>query len=67
MSLANIVGGLIFSGAGFVAFTYGRRQGRFRLMVLGGALMVYPYFVSSPLVLYLVGAGLSAACFLVPD
>jgi len=38
---------LITSGAGFVLFMYGKKQGRTPQLVAGIALMVYPYFVSS--------------------
>jgi hypothetical protein len=38
---------LVVSGAGFVAFMYGRRQKRLPQMVAGVALIVYPYFVGS--------------------
>ncbi|MCX5795096.1 MAG: hypothetical protein NTY77_06355 [Elusimicrobia bacterium] len=67
MSMANIIGNLIFSGVGFVAFMYGKKQGHFKLMVLGGVLMVYPYFVPNTMLLYLIGAALSVATFYVRD
>lgn len=67
MSVGNIVGNLLFSSIGFVAFMYGKRQGRFQLMAVGGALMVYPYFVSSTPLMYLVGAGLTAWAWSVRD
>ena len=38
---------LITSGAGFVLFVYGKKEGRWPQLVAGIALMVYPYFVSS--------------------
>lgn len=38
---------LITSGAGFVLFTYGRKQDRTPHLVAGLVYMVYPYFVST--------------------
>jgi ABC-type spermidine/putrescine transport system permease subunit II len=38
---------LLLGGIGFVALSYGRKQGRPPQMVVGLALMVFPYFVSS--------------------
>jgi len=59
----NIMGGLLFSGIGFAAFMYGKRMGSARHMWLGAALMVYPYFVSNPLAMLIVGVGLTALLF----
>ena len=58
---ANLVGGLIFGSIGFVAFTYGKRMSLWGPIFLGLALMVYPYFVSNDLVLWIAGAVGSAA------
>lgn len=38
---------LLISGAGFVLFTYGRRQERLPQLLGGLACMVVPFFVSS--------------------
>jgi hypothetical protein len=38
---------LLLGGIGFVALSYGRKQGRPPQIVIGLALMVFPYFVSS--------------------
>jgi hypothetical protein len=65
LSMGNIVGNLIFSGIGFVALIYGKRQGHIRLMAVGGALMAYPYFVSSTPLMFLIGACLTAAAWAV--
>ena len=37
----------VVSGIGFVAFAYGKRQGRVPQMVAGLVLMGFPYFVSN--------------------
>ena len=63
MTLWSIVGGLIFSGIGFLALKHGRKHGRFNFMLIGAALMVYPYFVPGTAMIFLVGSVLSAALY----
>jgi len=38
---------LFISSIGFVAFSYGKSKGGFAHMLIGIALMVYPYFVGN--------------------
>ena len=61
---ALLVGNLLFSSVGFVAFIYGKRMNVWRPMLFGLALMAYPYFVRDPLVLFGIGAVLCAGLFL---
>ena len=61
--MMNLFGGLIFGSIGFFAFRYGKRQGNYRMLGIGIALMVYPYFIPNTLAVYLVGAALVAALF----
>lgn len=51
---------LIFSLIGFGYFRYGKRQGDGRVMLVGVGLMVYPYFITSPLAVVGVGGLLMA-------
>jgi hypothetical protein len=44
-----------FSLLGFAVFTYGRKQRTATHTLVGIALMVYPYFVSSPYALVGIG------------
>ena len=67
MSAWNMVVSTIFSGVGFVALMYGKKQGRFNLMVLGGILMTYPYFITSTLLMFAIGAALTFAVFRLKD
>ena len=67
MTFWNIIGGLVFSGVGLVAFMWGKKHGRFKPMVLGGALMAYPYFVSNTALMYLIGAALTVAAVFLRD
>ena len=57
-SFTNLIAGFIFSGVGLVAFVYGKKQGSFKPLSIGIALMVYPYFLASTFWLYTVGIGL---------
>ena len=67
MSTGSIVGNLVFSSVGFIAFVYGKKTMQFRVMALGGALMAFPYFVSDTILMWLVGACLTAAVFFIRD
>ena len=62
-SLANIIGGIIFGGVGFIAFVYGKKMSSWRPMAIGIALIIYPYFVPNTTALYLIGIGLSACLY----
>ena len=44
-SPANLFGSLVFGVVGFAAFMYGKKQARLWTMLIGVALMVYPYFI----------------------
>jgi len=61
---ANLIGCFLFSAVGFMALTYGKKQGSAKPMVLGALLLVFPYFVSNTLALYGVGLCLTAALFI---
>lgn len=60
---ANIFAYIIFGAVGFVAFVYGKKNRFVRPMVIGFALMAYPYFFSGTFFLYLVGIALTAALY----
>lgn len=55
---------MIPSGAGFVLFTYGRKQQRWPLLAGGLAYMVYPYFTASITAMLAIGVGLGVALYL---
>ncbi len=64
---AELIGGLIFSSVGFVAFVYGKRRHLWKSMVIGIALMAYPFFVPTNVLLYSLGALLTGALFVWRD
>jgi hypothetical protein len=55
-SAANLIGGLVFGSIGFIAFIYGKRMNLWKPMLLGLALMVYPYFISDDVMMIAIGA-----------
>lgn len=66
-STSNILAGIVFGAIGLAAFIYGKKRILWWPMALGIALMVFPYFPMSTLVLYLIGAALTAALFIWRD
>jgi hypothetical protein len=56
---------VLFSAVGLAYFSYGKRQGKASALLGGVALMVYPYFVKSVVLLVGLGVALSAVPFLV--
>ena len=66
-SLANIIGNILFSGIGYVAFMYGKRMGNTRVMIQGGVLMGYSYVVPDTFWMYAIGTGLTAWIALTRD
>ena len=54
---------IIFGAIGFAVFVYGKKNKLVRPMIIGLALMAYPYFFSGTLVIYLVGIALTAALY----
>ena len=55
--------GLIFGCIGMGAWMYGKRQSSAAHMILGVALIAYPYFTANLIILYGVGIALTAALF----
>jgi hypothetical protein len=65
--MAKIIAWVLFGAIGFVAFSYGKKSGSAKAMLIGGALLVYPYFVTGAWPLYLIGAALTAALYFWSD
>lgn len=64
MDLSNpwlLLSGVLIGMVGFVLFNHGRKNADLRTLGTGLALCVYPYFVSSLLVLWLVFAAMMGA------
>ena len=67
LTAGTSIAGLIFSGVGFVAFTYGKKEGRHRTMMMGLGIMVYPYFTPTAAITCAVGVVLCAALYFLRD
>lgn len=67
MIVAYWIGSIVFSGIGFVAFAYGKKQTQWRRAAIGIALMTYAYFVSDTVIMYVIGFLLTAALFFVKE
>lgn len=59
-SAVNIIGNLLFSGIGYIAYSYGKKMDKTRVMIQGGVLMAYSYLVPDTLWLYVIGTALTA-------
>jgi len=63
MDIWALVIGSFFSLVGFSYFVYGKKTSNFFALISGMIMMIYPYFVSSKIILLLIGLVLSALPF----
>jgi hypothetical protein len=66
-STGNLIAGFLFSMIGLIGFRVGRARGSVQQMLIGAALLVYPYVVENLWALWLIGVGLTALLFLFKD
>jgi len=64
---AALLGSLLFGAIGLGAFMYGKKMVRYKPMVIGIALMAYPYFVPQTWLLYAVGCALCVGLYAVRE
>ena len=57
-AMPKIIAWIIFGAIGFGVFMYGKKERSIKPLIIGIALMGYPYFVNNTFWLYGVGAGL---------
>jgi hypothetical protein len=57
---ASFFGSLIFGAIGMAAFVYGKSTMQAKKMLLGGVLMISPYFISDTWLLWGIGIALTA-------
>jgi predicted phage tail protein len=67
MTPENLLAGIIFSSIGLGATIYGKKMGLWKTMVIGIALMAYPYFTADAVLTTLIGLALTAALFAFRD
>jgi hypothetical protein len=63
-SVAGILAGLLVSTLGFAIFLYGKNVQRFWPLVVGLAMMTYPWFIYSALWLCVITGGLCVVLYL---
>jgi multisubunit Na+/H+ antiporter MnhE subunit len=59
----SLIAGLVFGIVGLYVFRRGKKESSMRLVVLGLALMIYPYFVDGATLNWVVGFLLSGASY----
>ncbi len=64
---AKVVAWFLFGSVGFVVFMYGKNIKSFKPLLLGLALMAYPYFFNDTVWLYGIGIALCLGLFLWRD
>jgi hypothetical protein len=57
----SLLASMLIGSIGFVAFVYGKKQGRAPQMLVGVALMIFPYFVSNIALMFAIAAALLTA------
>ncbi len=66
-SMSSLLSGLLvgFIGTGF--FMYGKKESRFMPMMAGGAMFIYPWFITSSLILWIVTIAICVFLFVVRE
>jgi hypothetical protein len=64
---ALLFGSFLFGAIGLAVFVYGKKLALWKPMVIGIALMAYPYFISRTWMMYLIGVALCGALFVFRD
>lgn len=64
MTFYYLFGALLFGSIGLVAFMIGKKRSSAVLMVVGIALMGYPYLISNTVLMYSIGVLLTLALFI---
>jgi hypothetical protein len=57
----------MFGAIGLAVFIYGKKMALWKPMVIGVALMAYPYFVPQTWLIYVIGGALCLGLFVVRD
>ncbi|MEO8134368.1 MAG: hypothetical protein ABI831_10355 [Betaproteobacteria bacterium] len=66
-SSSELFGALLFGTIGMAAIIYGRKSAQWKPMLVGVALVAFPYFVAQTWQLYAIGGALCVALFLFRD
>ena len=63
MDMNLLLSALVIGTFGFGFFIYGKKMQDLRMLALGLALMIYPYFVHSMLIMWVIAAACIAGTF----
>jgi len=63
----DLFAAILFGAIGMGAFVFGKKSAKMKPMIVGIALMGYPYFISQTWLLYLVGVLLTGSLFVWRD
>ena len=66
-SAGELIANLLFSSVGFVALVYGKRMHVWKPMLIGIALMAFPYFIGGTIALFAIGSVLTGSLFVFRD
>ena len=61
------MGGLLFGTLGIGVFMYGKKMASWKPLVIGIALMAYPYFVPQTWLIYTIGCALCLLLYVFRD
>lgn len=60
---SELFAAVVFGAVGLAAFVYGKKATNWKPMVIGVALMAYPYFFEQALLLYGIGIALCVSLY----
>lgn len=63
----SLFAAILFGAIGMGAFVHGKRNGLAKSMIIGVALMAYPYFIADGWLVFLIGAALCYLLYLFRD
>ena len=61
----NLLGQMIFGAIGAGVFMYGKNKPSLKLLLMGIALAVYPYFIDETWLIFAIGGALTLALFFI--
>jgi len=62
-TMSGFIGSCFFSLVGYAAFRYGKQTSKPMPLIMGIVLMLFPYFVADPVLMWVVGAGLTGSLY----
>jgi len=62
-SVSSLIAGFIFGVFGFAVLKHGKKNANNHLVVIGIAMVAYPYFVENPWLNWIIGLALSFGAY----